>query len=67
MGLYTAVKTLAEEQGKTVYRIEHDLGIGNGTIGRWDSSMPRADTLQKVANYLDVTISFILDQSKEEK
>lgn len=39
--------------------------ISDGTIGKWDSSMPRADTLRKVADYLGVTTAYILDRAKE--
>lgn len=65
MTVYSVIKNLSEKQGKSIYRVEHDLGISNGTIGRWNRSMPRANTLQLVADYLDVTVAFILNKSKE--
>lgn len=67
MSVYAIVKDVASSRGKSIYRIEHDLEIANGTIGRWDKSMPRADTLQRVANYLDVTVSYILDRAAKEE
>lgn len=66
MSVYTVVKKLADKKGQSVYRIEHDLGISNGTIGRWNHSMPRADTLQLVADYLNVTSSYILNRAGKE-
>lgn len=66
MSVYSVIRDVATAKGKSIYRIEHDLQIANGTIGRWDRSMPRADTLQKVADYLDVTVSFILNQAAKE-
>lgn len=67
MSLYTAVKTVASKNGKSIYRIERDLGIGNGTIARWDASIPRADTLQNVADYLGVTPQYLFSLAKKEK
>ena len=67
MSIYTAVKEVAYRKGKSIYRIEHDLGIGNGTIARWDVSIPRADTLQNVADYLGVTPQYLFSLAKKEK
>lgn len=67
MPVYTAVKNIATERGKSIYRIERDLGMSNGSLSKWDTSMPAADKLQAVADYLDVTITFILNKAKEEK
>ncbi|WKF84455.1 helix-turn-helix domain-containing protein [Lacticaseibacillus pantheris] len=66
MFLYSTVRNLAEQNGKTIYRIEHDLSLSNGTISKWNESMPRADTLQKVADYLGVTSAQILERAKKE-
>lgn len=65
MPLYTAIKEVAREQNKSIYRIEHDLKIGNGTIGRWNQSMPRYDLLQAVSDYLGVTPQYLLRLSKK--
>lgn len=67
MSLYTAVKEVAEGRNKSIYRIEHDLHIGNGTIGKWDRSIPRADMLQKVADYLGVTTQYLFHLSENQK
>lgn len=67
MGLYTAVKSVAKKQNKSVYRIERDLKMGNGTISRWDKAVPRADTLQSVADYLGVTPQYLFSIARNEK
>lgn len=67
MPLYTAIKKEAAKQGKSIYRIEHDLNIGNGTIGRWDQSIPRYDLLQAVADYLGTTPQYLLRLAKEDE
>lgn len=67
MSLYTVIKEIATKQGKSIYRIERDCGLSNGIVRRWDKSIPRADILQTVADYLDVTTSYLLNKAKESK
>ena len=65
MSLYTAVRNLAADQHKSIYRMERDLNLSNGTISKWNKSMPRADSLQAVADYLGVTSAYLLRLSKQ--
>ncbi|TJY06202.1 helix-turn-helix transcriptional regulator [Lactobacillus amylovorus subsp. animalium] len=67
MFLYSAVKSVAKERHKSIYQIEHDLKMSNGMISKWDRSMPRADSLQAVANYLGVTTQFLFKLAREDK
>ena len=66
MSVYTAVKKVAYKNGKSIYRIEKDLGLTTGYISKWNTSMPGADKLQLVADYLGVTTQYILYLAKEE-
>ncbi|MFC6179989.1 XRE family transcriptional regulator [Lactiplantibacillus daowaiensis] len=65
MTVYSAIKGIAIDQDLSIYKIEHDLNFTNGSISKWDKSIPRVDRLQMVANYLGVTMTFILDKAKE--
>lgn len=67
MSLYTAVKKVATQNHKSIYQIEHDLQLSNGMISKWDKSMPRADALQNVADYLGVTTQFLFKLAREDK
>lgn len=67
MSVYTAVKEIAESRGVSIYRIERDLNFSNGSLSHWDKGVPKADRLQNVADYLGVTIAFILNKSKDIK
>lgn len=67
MSLYTAVKQIAAKNHKSIYRIEHDLQLSNGMISKWDKSMPRADALQSVADYLGVTTQYLFNLARKEK
>ncbi|QLQ50933.1 helix-turn-helix transcriptional regulator [Lactiplantibacillus plantarum] len=65
MTIYSVIKGLAQKQEISVYQMEHDLGFPNGIISKWNHSMPGADKLQLVADYLGVTTAFVLNKSKE--
>lgn len=67
MSLYTAVKKVAGKNHKSIYQIEHDLQLSNGMISKWDKSMPRADTLQDVADYLGVTTQYLFNLARKEQ
>ncbi|TDN08197.1 helix-turn-helix transcriptional regulator [Lactobacillus crispatus] len=67
MSLYTAVKKVAGQNHKSIYQIEHDLQLSNGMISKWDRSMPRADSLQDVADYLGVTTQFLFKLARENR
>ena len=44
----------------TFASIEREIGIGRGTIRKWDTNCPAADRLLKVANLLNTTTDFLL-------
>lgn len=67
MSLYSAVRDVAKENHKSIYQIEHDLKLSNGIISKWNKSMPRADVLQDVADYLGVTPQFLFKLAKEDR
>ena len=67
MSLYTAVREVASQNKKTIYQIEHDVHLSNGIIGKWNKSIPRADVLQDVADYLGVTPQYLFKLARKEK
>lgn len=64
MELYDAIKKISQEKGISIYKIESDLHLSNGTLCKWNKSMPAADKLQSVASYLSVTTLFLFDEAK---
>lgn len=66
VSVYTTIKSIATDKKISIRKIEKDLSLANGVISHWDKSMPRADSLQMVADYLGVTSSFILNESRKE-
>ena len=39
--------------------VERQLGFGNGSIKRWDKSMPSIDKVALLANFLNVSIDYL--------
>ncbi|MEN6594713.1 MAG: helix-turn-helix transcriptional regulator [Clostridiaceae bacterium] len=60
------IKTLAEARGIGLSAIDVALGFGNGTIGKWDKNSPSAERLQLVADYLDVSVDYLLGREPED-
>ena len=54
------IETAIKAKGVTFNRVEHDCGLGNGTIKRWAEQSPRLDKLVAVANYLDVSLDYLV-------
>lgn len=65
MTVYSAIKRIALEKGYSIASIEKNLDLSNGIISKWDKSMPRADSLQMVADYLGVTSAYILNMARK--
>lgn len=42
-------------------KLEKELGFSNGSISKWKDSMPNPDRLQKAANFLGVSIDYLLN------
>lgn len=67
MNIYEVIKDLSNKKKISIYKIEHDLNMANGSIGKWNKSEPTATNLQRVASYLGVTTDYILNTSKTTK
>ena len=54
MNRYDKIKTLCDERGISIKKLETECGLSNGYIGKLRKSKPNADYLMKIANYLQV-------------
>lgn len=50
------IRRLCRLNDISVTTLERELGMGNGTIGKWAESSPRLDSVKKVADYFNVTL-----------
>ena len=58
--IYSKIAALCKERGISISKLEKEVGIGNGTIGRWDISSPTVDNLKKVADHFGVSMDELL-------
>lgn len=58
--LIERIKGTAQKKSITFNRIERECGLGNGTIKRWAEQSPRLDKLVLVAEYLDVSLDYLV-------
>ena len=58
--IYENIKAICDEMGITISELEKKAGIGNGVIGGWRTSIPRADKLKAVADVLGVTVDELM-------
>jgi len=65
MTVFDRIKILAEKKLMTIAELERKADLGNGTIRRWDKSLPSADKLKKVGNILGVTIDYLVNGNDE--
>ena len=58
--LYDNVKILCAEKNISVGQLEKELGFSNGSICKWNENEPGIRKVQKVAEYLGVSIEELL-------
>lgn len=58
--LVARIEVLVRKKGITFNKVEHDCKLGNGTIKRWGSQSPRLDKLVLVAQYLGVSLDYLV-------
>lgn len=63
--LLERIKALCVGESITLAELEKRTNISNGTIGRWDKSVPRVDKLLKVADYFSVSLDYLVRGEKE--
>ena len=60
MTIYNRIKEKAEEKGISIKALEREAGLGNGVIKRWNETSPQCNKLELVANYLQVSIEWLI-------
>lgn len=57
------IKALAKCRDVTVKQLLSDVGLGSNTMSNMKTSMPKADNLAKIADYLDCSIDYLLGRT----
>ena len=63
------VKRLIEDDGNisSIAELERKLNISNGTITKWDKSQPTTKVLEKLSDYFDVSIDYLLGRTSNKR
>lgn len=68
MSIKSRIQGLAAQRHETLAELERKLGIGNGTITKWDKRSPSSEKLAAVADHYNVTTDYLLGrESKADK
>lgn len=60
MGIVERIQLKLKENGSNIKNLEKEIGIGNGTVRRWNERSPQCDKLSAVANYLNVSLDWLV-------
>lgn len=63
MNLLDRIKKLAKQKDMSIYQLEEEIDIGRNTIYQWNKRTPSADKLQKVADYFNVSVDYLLGRT----
>lgn len=58
--IYKNIAKLCVKSGTSISKLEKELGLGNGTIGRWEKSSPTVENIKKVADHFGVKVDDLL-------
>lgn len=60
------IKALCKEKGIPIYKLEKACGFANGYIGQLKKGTLPNDRLVKIANYLNVPVSYFMDDMPDD-
>ena len=63
---FERIKELAKKQGKSLNKVEEDLGYGKNVLYRLKNSNPSTERLQEIAGYFDVSVDYLLGREEKE-
>lgn len=65
MNLLEKIQELCKQKNISVTKLEQELNLGKSTIMKWSNASPSVDKLNKVANYFEVSIDYLLGKTEE--
>jgi transcriptional regulator with XRE-family HTH domain len=67
--MYEIFEQLRHKKGISVYRVSKDTGVSQATLSAWKAGeyTPKQDKLQKIADYFDVSLDYLLGNKQKNK
>lgn len=65
MGLYEQIKEVAAAKGYSINRLEKELCFPRSSISKYNKNIPSMEKIQKIADFLHVSITDITGDEKE--
>lgn len=57
------IKATAKAKGISIKQLLIDVGLGKNTMSNFKTSMPKADNLARIADYLDCSVDYLLGRT----
>ena len=67
--MYEIFEKLLNEKGLTAYKVSKDTGVSTATLTSWKQGIytPKNEKLQKIADYFDVDLDYLLGTTTTRK
>lgn len=63
--LFERVSKLAKKRDKSLKQVAEELDLSRNAIYQWKTSSPKAETLDKLANYFNTTTDYLLGRTDD--
>ncbi|HAP5512343.1 TPA: helix-turn-helix transcriptional regulator [Enterococcus faecalis] len=67
MNTYEIIKELTKRKKMSIRQLEITLGYSNGYFSKWKKVSPNSEGLQKVAEYFNVSVDYLLGRTDNTK
>ena len=65
--LFDKVKELSEQRGENIKIVASKLGFSENAFYKWKTQSPKSETLEKVADYFDVSTDYLLGRTDKKR
>ncbi|MEY9973132.1 transcriptional regulator with XRE-family HTH domain [Lysinibacillus sp. RC46] len=65
--LFDRVKELSEQRGENLKVVAQKLGFSENAFYKWKTQSPKSETLEKVADYFNVSVDYLLGRTDEKR
>lgn len=67
MSILDKVREASRKRGVTMVQLESDLDFPKNSMYKWENSKPSIDRVEKVADYLGVSVDYLLGRTDIEE